>query len=104
MYTYRISITSDIADINGKPAAECELSIKQETDMEKDMNKEKLEMLIRRHEVRSRTSWLRGTVVRRRRVQAKDSATHVRKILEAAKLAALRVEVLANEFKKECEE
>jgi len=25
MYTYRISITSDIADINGKPAAECEL-------------------------------------------------------------------------------
>lgn len=25
MYTYRISVTSDIADINGKPAAECEL-------------------------------------------------------------------------------
>lgn len=25
MYTYRIRITSDIADINGKPAAECEL-------------------------------------------------------------------------------
>lgn len=25
MYTYRISITSDIADINGKPAAEASL-------------------------------------------------------------------------------
>jgi hypothetical protein len=25
MYTYRISVTSDIANIEGKPAAECEL-------------------------------------------------------------------------------
>ncbi len=72
--------------------------------MEKNMNKEKLEMLI--HDTKFAVEQV-GYAARWYAdggFQAKDSATYVRKILEAAKLAALRVEVLANEFKKECEE
>lgn len=72
--------------------------------MEKDMNKEKLEMLIRDTEFAVEQVGYAARWYADGEFQAKDSAVYVRKILEAAKLAALRVEVLANEFKKECEE
>ena len=72
--------------------------------MEKDMNKEKLEMLICDTEFAVEQVGYAARWYADGGFQAKDSAVYVRKILEAAKLAALRVEVLANEFKKECEE